>query len=87
MNCGELSEEPFPVFADARQAPLRDKKMVRVIKRNSEPEVEIPDPSTPETQSITSTVNDWIDESRKNRINSETLSRKTIAGWAAEPKI
>jgi hypothetical protein len=33
---------------------------------------------------VTTTVNDWIAESRKNRLENDDFSRQTIAGWAAE---
>ena len=33
---------------------------------------------------MTTTVKDWIAESRKNRLEKDNSSRETIAGWATE---
>jgi len=33
---------------------------------------------------VTTTVNDWIAESRRNRLDGDSSSRKTIADWTAE---
>ena len=87
IECEEAPRRTFRFLKLLARTPLRDKKMVRIIKRKAEPTVRIPESNTVETQSITATINDWIDESKQNRIDSETSSRKTIAGWAAEPKI
>jgi hypothetical protein len=62
--------------------------VVKIIKRNRktvEPETAptIPRPS----RTVTTTVNGWISESRKNRLDDDSSSRKTIADWTAEAKI
>ena len=31
----------------------------------------------------TTTVNDWIAESRKNKLDGDNASRETLAGWTA----
>ena len=35
----------------------------------------------------TTTVNDWIAESRKNKLDGDTSSRETIAEWTADAGI
>ena len=37
-----------------------------------------------QTVTVTTTVNDWISQSRKNRLEKDNSSRETIAGWTAE---
>ena len=32
---------------------------------------------------VTTTVNDWISEFRKHKLENDNASRETIAGWAA----
>ena len=32
---------------------------------------------------VTTTVNDWISEFRKNKLKNDNSSRETVAGWAA----
>ena len=35
---------------------------------------------------VTATVNNWIAESRRNRIGNENAARARIAGWKTEPQ-
>lgn len=37
-----------------------------------------------QTVTVTNTVNEWIAESRKNRLEKDNASLETIAGWTAE---
>ncbi len=36
---------------------------------------------------LRATVNDWIAESRRNRVEKDNASRDTIADWAAQASI
>ena len=61
---------------------------IKIIKRKSPIEVDSPAPrKLPRLHlpmTVTATVNDWIAESRKNRLAMDNSSRNTIAGWTAE---
>jgi hypothetical protein len=56
--------------------------VIKVNKRNELAivaqalQADLPAPTT-----VTATVNDWIAESRKNKLEQDKSSRKTIAGW------
>ena len=62
--------------------------MIKIIKRNSTPELPITATiERPKAHLITGTVRNWIAESRKNRLDEASYSRKTIADWATESNI
>lgn len=71
--------------------PSRDKRIViKIIKRKVTPEL----PCTVSTKrpkahpaTVTETVNDWIAESRRNRLDQDSSSRKMIASWTAEVNV
>ncbi|HEX6125740.1 MAG TPA: hypothetical protein VFZ23_10260 [Pyrinomonadaceae bacterium] len=62
--------------------------MIKVIKRTTVADIPhvLPTKSLPvRPVTVTTTVKDWIAESRKNRIEKDNSARNTIAGWTAEP--
>ncbi len=74
--------------APLSENPGRDKKeiVIKIIKRNAKSG---PPPRVAKRvpQTVTATVNDWIAERRRNRLDEDSSSRNTIAGWAAEPNV
>ena len=62
--------------------------MIKVIKQKELADiarVRTP-PNRPRVRpmTVTTTVNDWISESRRNKLADDISARATIAGWTAE---
>lgn len=56
--------------------------MIKIIKRNATPELSpVVTETLPPAQTVAATVNEWIAESRQIRLDKDSFSRKTIAGW------
>jgi hypothetical protein len=61
--------------------------VIKVIKRKTLADIARILPTkrrTVQTVAMTTTVNNWIAESRKNRLEKDNSSRETIAGWTVE---
>ena len=60
--------------------------VIKVIKRKTQTDIaRIPtERRRVQTVTVTNTVNSWIVESRKNRLEKDNASLETIAGWTAE---
>jgi len=61
--------------------------VIRVIKRKALADIAqlIPTKSPRKHRTtVTGTINNWIAESRRNRIGSDRAARTKIAGWKAE---
>ena len=63
---------------------LKERKVIKIIKRKAAAIQDSPPAASPPEQTVTETVTDWIETSRKNRLDQENSSREKIAGWAAE---
>jgi hypothetical protein len=65
---------------------LKNKILIKVIKRDigavppADPAKKLKQKRQP---TMTATVNDWIAESRQNRLDSDRSSRRTIDDWAS----
>lgn len=60
--------------------------LIKVIKRQALGEITRVVPKNrlqAQPATVTTTVNDWISEFRKHKLQNDNSSRKTIAGWAA----
>jgi len=85
-----IQEKPafgFEYFSTAARGRNEKKIVIKIIKRKTAaaPLPSTMPASTPRT--VTSTVKDWIAESRQSRLDRDRSSRKTIAGWATESTI
>jgi len=60
--------------------------VIKIIKRKTQADIaRIPtERRSARPVTVTNTVNNWIAESRKNRLENDNASRETIAGWTAE---
>ena len=60
--------------------------LIKVIKRQALGEIARVVPKKrlqAQPATVTTTVNDWISEFRKHKLQNDNSSRETIAGWAA----
>jgi hypothetical protein len=61
--------------------------VIKVIKRKTQADIAGIVPTERrrvQTVTVTNMVNNWIAESRKNRLAKDNASLETIAGWTAE---
>jgi hypothetical protein len=66
---------------------LKKRIVIKVIKRKTSSDVPASEPTKTRQKrgpTATATVNDWIEESRKSRLDEDSTSRETIDRWSSE---